>query len=84
LSGQAQAGSHVQAHGIRSAADHRTHAGLKFVGPIIVLGSECDGSHVGAAARNQNHKVAHGVDYHERPQPWLALRQNRTIVLKNQ
>ena len=73
LGGQAQVGSHLQALGLWSAADHRTHTGLEFVGPIIALGSECDGSHVGAAARNQNHDVAHGVDYHERPQSgWLC------------
>jgi hypothetical protein len=56
---------------------------LEFLVPIFSLGRLGDGRHVGAAARNQNHDVAHDWNYHEWPQPRLALRQNRTIVLKN-
>ena len=82
LGRQTQLSGHLQTFGIGPAADHGTHARLEFLVPCFSLGHLGDGRHVGAAARNQNHDVAHDWNYHERPQPRLALRQNRTIVLK--
>jgi hypothetical protein len=44
--------------GIGLVADHGGHAGVRRR-PVLLLGRTHDGSHVGAAARDQDHDVFH-------------------------